>query len=789
MTEIYKVDQTARKFLFEGVQGENESRSIRFDITPWTTELGNGAVTATAKRPTDAAPYPVTVTRDGNTVTWKPTSTDTAFDGIGSFQLEYTVDSVLAKTCIWSTMVAPSLDPAGDPPDPYDNWLAEMRQIAADALQDAQDADASAQDAEAWTKGTKNGTPVPSTADQYENNAKYWAGQAEDLKDATQAIVDEARTDVFEAMDGLHEETTAGSALQLISDKYTENKEPYLFRKSGGGKSIGNREIDTLVGGSILWNQLVCNGNFASTTRWGGRYAEVTVSNNIATVTPTSSGTDRGLIGSNSSAPLAVYGHKYLLAVDVFSPITSYCSPSFGGGNVTADRRPVTANTWTRVCNVWTMPSNVGYRQNLYALIAGTVTTEQEIKYKNAIGVDLTQMFGTTIADYIYSLEQANAGAGVALFRSWFPKEYYAYNEGTLMSVKTSAHEMVGFNQWDEEWTAYSPTQIQAKTPIPVFSGTNYYVKAPAALALYYLDENKSVISAAYPYNVVITTPNNCRYINFITTAGYSSNVYKNDICISISSDRNGEYEPYTKHTYALDDVELRGVMKLDGMDIYFDGDTYEADGTVTRRYHEISNAGSFDFSKNAEGQFFSPLSVRSVAFTTNIMCSKYVASARGAYDGQVDKAISMSGGYLWIRDSSYNTGDELEAALQGVHIVYELETPTTETADPFTSPQIVDAYGTERYVDERTVAVPVGHVTKYPDNLREKLDGLPWDFSNLIAPTEKAYTATRNYTTGSLFIVGNILYKATANIANGGTITPNTNCTATTLAEVISAL
>ena len=26
---------------------------------------------------------------------------------------------------------------------------------------------------------------------------------------------------------------------------------------------------------------------------------------------------------------------------------------------------------------------------------------------------DLTQMFGSTIADYIYSLEQANAGAGV----------------------------------------------------------------------------------------------------------------------------------------------------------------------------------------------------------------------------------------------------------------------------------------------------------------------------------------------------------------------------------------
>ena len=178
MAELFKVNAPVRKPLFEGVQGENEARSIQFDIEPWVTELGDGVVTATAKRSQDSQPYPVTVTKDGNIVTWKPTSTDTAYAGVGSFQLEYTVDSVLAKTCIWSTMVAPSLDPAGDPPDPYDNWLAEMRQIAADALQDAQDADASAQDAEAWAKGTKNGTPVPSTADQHENNAKYWAEQS-----------------------------------------------------------------------------------------------------------------------------------------------------------------------------------------------------------------------------------------------------------------------------------------------------------------------------------------------------------------------------------------------------------------------------------------------------------------------------------------------------------------------------------------------------------------------------------------------------------------------------------
>ena len=203
MAELFKVNAPVRKPLFEGVQGENEARSIQFDITPWVDELGDGAVTATAKRPQDSQPYPVTVTKDGTTVTWKPTSTDTAFAGVGSFQLEYTVDSVLAKTCIWSTMVAPSLDPAGDPPDPYDNWLAEMRQIAADAIQAAQDADESADDAqaevvnaqnevknaEAWAVGQRGGVDVPSTDETYHNNAKYYAGQAQGVVDNTLAAL------------------------------------------------------------------------------------------------------------------------------------------------------------------------------------------------------------------------------------------------------------------------------------------------------------------------------------------------------------------------------------------------------------------------------------------------------------------------------------------------------------------------------------------------------------------------------------------------------------------------
>ena len=47
----------------------------------------------------------------------------------------------------------------------------------------ATSASESKENAEAWAVGTKNGTPVPETAPQYDNHAKYWAEQAQAVAD------------------------------------------------------------------------------------------------------------------------------------------------------------------------------------------------------------------------------------------------------------------------------------------------------------------------------------------------------------------------------------------------------------------------------------------------------------------------------------------------------------------------------------------------------------------------------------------------------------------------------
>ena len=124
---------------------------------------------------------------------------------------------------------------------------------------------------------------------------------------------------------------------------------------------------------------------------------------------------------------------------------------------------------------------------------------------------------------------------------------------------------------------------------------------------------------------------------------------------------------------YALDsDLTLRGILKLDGSNnLYADGDVYHSDGTVDRNW------------------------------------------AERAY-----QAGDASDGSTMITD--------------GTTTVYKLQTPTTETADPYTEVQVCSPYGTEEFVDAgvaagtRDVAIPCGHNTEYMKNIVGAIEGIP---------------------------------------------------------------
>ena len=100
-----------------------------------------------------------------------------------------------------------------------------------------------------------------------------------------------------------------------------------------------------------------------------------------------------------------------------------------------------------------------------------------------------------------------------------------------------------------------------------------------------------------------------------------------------------------------------------------------------------------------------------------------------------------------------------------------------------------VSGYASESYVDSAVAAIDktsvgLGNVDNTSD-LNKPVSTATQTALNaktnntVIAPVEASTTASRRYEIGDQFILSGVLYTATAIIANGGTITVGTNCTA----------
>lgn len=572
--------------------------------------------------------------------------------------------------------------------------------------------------------------------------------------DAAEAKAVGEQLNIKANVDGYYEELTSGSAEQLLSSKFTEDGVPYVYRKTGGSLDVGNRKMEQIVGGTIVWNQLYTQGpNDVSTTD-----KNVTVIDNRNGSYTVSTTAD----GASETFSLALRPNLVRKGTHVYFK---------GGANLTKGVR--ITDGWSG----WNLDMNygrdygvfrrtdvsenyVGYSNFTLYIPQGTVIAEPVTYWPQFC--DLTMMFGATVANYLYSLQSGTSNAGAEIFKSMFRLNHYAYNEGELMSVKVSQHETIGFNQWDEEWeqgTFSTSTganisrtdQIRSKNLIPVIPGATYYFSTSNGAAwTMFLDENGNIVnpptldnSASWLSsghcigiaNRTFTMPLDAHYIRFYITQSYGG-TYKNDICLNLSwtGYRNGEYEPYSKHIYALqENLTLRGVPKLDANNhIYYDGDTYEANGTVTRRYGVV-DLGTLSWSYNSTYTVFigAGLNLQSTSNAKHGICSKYPEFNVWITDpswASADKFISLGANdnYIRIKDTAYTDSNTFAAAMSGVMLVYELATPTTEQVASYPEVQTVDDFGTERFVDTRAVAIPVGHTTKYMSNLRDKLQHLP---------------------------------------------------------------
>ena len=482
------------------------------------------------------------------------------------------------------------------------------------------------------------------------------------------------------AIDGYSELATVGNAEQLVATQHITDTEPYIYRKTGGPNDVGDRVYDEIVGGSVVWNQLVASGA-----------TEVTVPN----------------------------GHKYYANIN--------------------GTKIIGASTGTAI------PINDSTEDNI---------------------IDLTAAVTPLIADYIYSLETATAGAGVAWFKKYFPKEYHEFCEPHFEHVQTSGKITVGFNQFDKSdsanwknWSVGSGGEITVNSSmksavIPCLPNTQYYVGktkgARIGLASFPSYPTSSDIATRADINlqgtyVRMTTGANDHYLvvwfyNANVDTAVSAQAVADTLCLNISGERDGEYKPYRKRTYPLDSsLTLRGVPKLDSANrLYFDGDVYRHDGSGDRRYSVATFNECRNVAQAPNGNYYTtfPLSPTGVGITT---AGASITTLGYSDINSVDPGqyyITGNGTTLVVcfTDQTFTTKEMVDAYLANhpFTIVYERNTPEPFTAEPFQSPMVVDPLGTEEFVDyaveqgERDVKIPCGHNSEYPADLRGKLQHLP---------------------------------------------------------------
>ena len=572
-----------------------------------------------------------------------------------------------------------------------------------------------------------NSITFPGIADRYildSGHVEY--DLTETYSDGTvgKALNDKANTN------GYYENLGSGYADNLATDIRAASQVPYGFQTAGGSVDIGDREyLNAVVGGSLPINQLVNPSNIVES---------VSANDVVGTGNKTTGEVNINGTASPSDASLQITSGTWYQQKDhiyyLYQPSGASASTFF-----------VRSSTDT----FWNFKHIGKGNDNGTINLRVLVKNGQQVNFTfKPMLIDLTLLLGSQIADYIYTLESGTAGAGVAWCKAHFPKifnsGYLAYNAGTMEHVTgVSSHDTVGFNQWDEEaeigsistsdgQNELSSTRMRSKNYIPCIPNTVYsgIVGTGAYLNLFYYDINKNYISytgATLNGSNTFTTPSNAAYMRFLLQAAYGT-TYNNDICINLAWDnsRNGEYEAFIKRTYPLDDsLTLRGIPKLDASNnLYYDGDVYAYDGTVTRRYG-IVDLGTLTWDVNNANQFFASLPVQSPQnYLTNAICSKYIVSEHGGYDVLTDKTITITKTRAWVYDTAYSSAATFKTAMSGVYLVYELATPTTESADPYQQVQIVDDFGTEEFVT--TGLVPVGHNSEYPVNLKAKLEMTP---------------------------------------------------------------
>lgn len=561
---------------------------------------------------------------------------------------------------------------------------------------------------------------------------------------------------LYAKQNGSYENMSVGNADNLTpygDNSGVNDTTPFVFQSSGGGSDIGSlAQLKELRGNTIKWNQII--------------------SSPTTVIEATSTGgSQQTLIQSNIDL---INGHKILITVKQDTTLTSNTRNTLR--LISSDNEVVITEDANENANL-----TKGQRGWLVTIISSKTyslyywchTPDQNVSFTNFNLFDLTEMFGA-----------GNEPTSVVEFNRLFPKPYYAYDSGSLLSCKSSGYKVVGYNQLETQPTiSYNTGYITGF--IKVIAGQrytfeigDYQLSSGDSFGNMFFDEYDENQELIKSYNLVLneqgedsvsakvtkgshTLGNNTHYVKIKGYVASPKTITSiSNCCLHLTWDESKTgYEEYKSQTYQLPNVVLRNAR--------VSYDTLKPNGTLTRKVgvFDLGTLTTNDIVLTAQTTDYLIVTILPIyndnskkmnnlggAILSDLKVNKTykVSSPDAMYNklgGSVSIAIAGPNAIYLRNDDLFTLGsatkEDVISALSGIVMQYGLLNEQESSVSTFVENTSIDNWGTQEFISSENIVVPQGcdffYVVDYKafiDSLGERED-INYDASKLVSQTE----------------------------------------------------
>lgn len=500
----------------------------------------------------------------------------------------------------------------------------------------------------------------------------------------------------------------------------TDAEKAYQKDIPSGAKLVSVKKIG---GRTIVWNQMVSDGNFQLVRKWSTQRVNPIADNGELTCTVTVAGAGSNAFACDNNTKTVV-GHKYYITTNWYIASTNASSGFICGLRGALPKSPIPGNP-----DVWNKYSTIGTVTNSSSIFIATLSGDTEVgdifKIKNVMVTDLTKMFGA-----------GNEPSTPEEFEALFPEDYYPYNEGTLMSISVNEVVEKGRNM------------LRDRVKIGKFDGITFVRNGDGILTVSGTSTSNSlhlignvlvekgkkykltgapVGGSSKTYRLWVTSRLAFPEVNrlFYTGLGGEATALEDEIVevhiqvmygVSVKdltfrpmltyADTEGDFSPYHKNTYPIP----QAILNLDGYGDGVSDDVYNYVDWEEKKYHKRVgkvDLGSLTYTNNGTASDGSTqwktkekISKKDgsyvcvcPAFTERRALGTIVPITNGICDLRDDCSISL--GYIGVTNA-----EDFAQAIFGVMLYYELaEEQIIDISDiidsTFQEPIEVEAGGT----------------------------------------------------------------------------------------------